>query len=126
MKTCRTCGERKPLDAFFRNKPMPDGRVNHCKNCYKSKRNMAKERMHKTKWERKNPLKHRAHKRIEQLIYRGYWKRGDCEACGKPKAEAHHDDYTKPLEVRWLCSKHHREHHRNTAPTQSGQGREGE
>ena len=34
-----------------------------------------------------------------------------CEICGK-KAEAHHDDYDKPLEVRWLCFEHHREWHR--------------
>jgi hypothetical protein len=35
-----------------------------------------------------------------------------CEICGK-KAEAHHDDYGKPLEVRWLCFKHHREWHKS-------------
>jgi hypothetical protein len=30
-----------------------------------------------------------------------------CEVCGDPKVEKHHDDYTKPLEVRWLCKRHH-------------------
>lgn len=36
--------------------------------------------------------------------------RQPCEACGG-KAQAHHDDYSKPLDVRWLCFRHHREHH---------------
>ena len=38
-------------------------------------------------------------------------ERQPCEVCGA-KAEAHHDDYDKPLEVRWLCFKHHREWHK--------------
>jgi len=38
-------------------------------------------------------------------------ERKPCEVCGE-KAEAHHDDYNKPLEVRWLCRKHHREWHK--------------
>lgn len=37
--------------------------------------------------------------------------RKPCEVCGE-KAEAHHDDYAKPLDVRWLCFKHHREWHK--------------
>lgn len=37
-----------------------------------------------------------------------------CEVCGAvEKVEAHHDDYMKPLDVRWLCRTHHREHHKN-------------
>lgn len=39
-------------------------------------------------------------------------ERQPCEICGGP-AEAHHDDYDKPLEVRWLCFEHHREWHKH-------------
>jgi hypothetical protein len=31
--------------------------------------------------------------------------------CGNAATHAHHDDYSKPLEVRWLCRAHHSEHH---------------
>jgi hypothetical protein len=46
-------------------------------------------------------------------IKKGLLVRLPCEVCKtNEKVEAHHDDYTKPLEVRWLCRKHHQEHHR--------------
>jgi hypothetical protein len=49
------------------------------------------------------------------LIRRGVLVKGLCEVCDVPEVESHHDDYTKPREVRWLCVKHHRAHHRAAA-----------
>ena len=34
-----------------------------------------------------------------------------CEECGVAKTVGHHDDYDKPLEVRWLCQAHHKQWH---------------
>lgn len=35
-----------------------------------------------------------------------------CEVCKELKVQAHHTDYSKPLEVIWLCLEHHQEVHR--------------
>lgn len=47
---------------------------------------------------------------VKQYIKRGFIKKQPCLVCGE-KAEMHHDDYTKPLEVKWLCRDHHLELH---------------
>lgn len=49
-------------------------------------------------------------------IARGKVHKQPCEICGVEPAEAHHDDYNKPLEVRWLCKNHHSEWHRDNEP----------
>ncbi len=67
----------------------------------------------------------------EKAIKRGRLVPQPCESCGatgrmadgRNKVQAHHDDYNKPLEVRWLCQEHHHEWHRNNAPVQrTGRG----
>ena len=58
-----------------------------------------------------NPLKYKAHRIAENAVRNGKLPKQPCEVCGNPKAQKHHDDYSKPLEVRWLCVVHHNEHH---------------
>lgn len=43
----------------------------------------------------------------------GHLKREPCMLCGNVNSEAHHKDYNKPLDVMWLCFKHHRMYHKN-------------
>jgi hypothetical protein len=68
---------------------------------------------HKKAWVERNPEKHAAHVAVSNALRDGRLVKGPCErasegGCGR-RIEAHHDDYEKPLEVRWLCSKHHAE-----------------
>lgn len=67
------------------------------------------------RWRRTHPLKMTAAVKLRMqcrqvtkyLILRGVLKRQPCEICGAVKVEAHHEDYTKPFEVRWLCKWDH-------------------
>ncbi len=52
-----------------------------------------------------------ARTQIHLAILRGDILRGQCEVCQSDKTDAHHDDYEKPFDVRWLCRKHHAELH---------------
>lgn len=52
-------------------------------------------------------IKIKARAKLKHLVRKGKVHRGDCEGCGKPNAEAHHEDYSQPLDVRWLCRSCH-------------------
>jgi len=64
-------------------------------------------------WEAKNKEKHRAHKTIEKLVYTGRIIKPDaCQQCGVIcVVHGHHEDYSKPKEVIWLCPLCHKEKH---------------
>lgn len=57
----------------------------------------------------------RARGLARHAIASGRLVRGPCEVCGATRVDAHHDDYSRPLEVRWLCRPHHVEHHAREA-----------
>lgn len=61
---------------------------------------------------KKNPERFLAMQMVQTAVRNGTLVRGRCEVCNLDKVEAHHDDYSKPLAVRWLCRFHHcKEHH---------------
>jgi ribosomal protein S27AE len=51
--------------------------------------------------------KRAARRKVATEIEAGRLSRGLCEACGAAKTDAHHHDYDKPLDVRWLCRRCH-------------------
>jgi ribosomal protein S27AE len=68
----------------------------------KQKRKEAKDR-----WWQRNPDKRKASGAVNSKIQNGLLVAQPCENCGAPKAEAHHEDYSKPLDITWLCTKCH-------------------
>lgn len=57
-------------------------------------------------------LKKKAWRKLFNSVKAGKISRLPCEVCGDPKVDAHHADYSKPLEVRWLCRQHHTHLHK--------------
>jgi hypothetical protein len=64
------------------------------------------------KYNQLNKLKVNARKMVNWAIKTGRIQRKSCEIkdCAEI-GQGHHPDYTKPLELVWLCIQHHSEHH---------------
>ncbi|AQS65429.1 MULTISPECIES: hypothetical protein [Rhizobium/Agrobacterium group] len=63
-------------------------------------------------WRRANPAKYEAHLLVQRAVKAGELRKNTCEVCGDEDVDAHHDQYDEPLNVRWLCRRHHtRLHH---------------
>lgn len=78
------------------------------------KRSPEKNLEYRLRAEARHPEKIRARLQTHDALKRGKLIRQCCEQCGEAKAEAHHEDYSKPLAVRWLCKRCHTEVHRRT------------
>ena len=65
----------------------------------------------KRRYRKLNPEKHAAHLIMRNAIRRGELVRLPCCVCGEKKSEGHHVDYSKPLDIVWLCKRHHLEAH---------------
>ena len=65
----------------------------------------------KKNWMENNDLKRKAHNAVSNAVRNGKLIKMPCQVCGNPKSEAHHHDYSKPLDVVWLCDFHHKQEH---------------
>ncbi len=69
----------------------------------------------KFKWSERNKKKRHVAIAVNNAVRdKKITKPDSCQECGKVncRIEGHHDDYTKPMEVRWLCSTCHRAWHK--------------
>ena len=128
-KVCFKCEAELPIVNFYKHPMMGDGHLGKCKACtrYDVRKNREAKRDYYNAYDRersKKPERIKAivasrepHKAAASLAVRyavkvGKVKKLSCEVCGNPKSEAHHPDYSKPLDVMWLCRKHHADIHR--------------
>lgn len=61
-------------------------------------------------WRNKNPEKYQAHLAVKAALRNKMLERKNCAVCGE-KGQAHHEDYSRPLDVIWLCQAHHSNYH---------------
>ena len=62
-------------------------------------------------WKDKNPDRKNASDIVNRAIRDGKLKKQPCFTCGSVVVHGHHPDYSRPLDVVWLCPKHHKEAH---------------
>lgn len=108
---------RKKYYAEHREKDMAHSRAwteanrdKHNKYCKKWNNCHVAERMeYLRQYRAENPEKYHATSKVNHLLENGkLTKPMACEVCGKVgRVEAHHDDYSKPLDVVWCCKKCH-------------------
>ena len=121
MFTCIKCHESKPIGEFT---PRTDNSRGHyttckiCKNAYQKQyqKSVAGKRVQVLADQaRKEKFAHKRNARSKTFtaIKNGTIQVLPCLICGD-KSEAHHHDYSRPLDVMWLCKTHHRETHNLT------------
>lgn len=97
--TCQQCGN--PFEARSRRAKVCWG------PCYRAYENQ-RQKHRRAGW---SDARRKASILTAAAIFRGDLIRQPCEVCGKRNVDAHHDDYARPLDVRWLCRSHHKIHH---------------
>lgn len=133
---CSKCNLMLPVSEFYVDRSKPAGHTADCRACRKqavneyASRNRAKEQDRKrlahkrdsaamavrvAAWMDSHPEAVKAYR-----IYRRARRCGfltipaQCSACGQTaKLDGHHEDYTKPLKVEWLCRSCHKTLHAN-------------
>ena len=133
MKTCFKCKTSKPLTEFYQHPATSDGHLGKCKECTKTdvRNRYAETREARHAYERvrskgigrrkavlkyqarrraRSPEKYRARNAVSNALRDGRLVKGPCKECGTTeRVQAHHPDYSKPLDIEWLCFSCHRE-----------------
>jgi hypothetical protein len=111
---CKHCGKPFLVRPYEYNKD----RIKYCgKPCYNATRPRGFGKSTRTDYDRKlaserrNPIQSAARRKLEKATRNGSLIRRPCAICNDARTEGHHWDYSGPLDVFWLCRKHHVDAH---------------
>lgn len=135
-KQCFKCSQFKELSDFYKHPGTRDGHLNKCKKCtrsdskaryddpesrerirlydkmrFKLPERKAKILNYQRERRRRDPEKYIARYYVSQAVKNGALVKQPCAVCGSKKSQAHHLDYSRPLDVVWLCFFQHRTEH---------------
>jgi predicted acetyltransferase len=124
MRKCTNCKETLPIEEnFYRDRYRKSGYRYICKKCSLA---VSRKQTHRAIWNKnhresinksvsdyleRNPEKKKAYKIWRSALASGKVVRKPCIFCGNTASQGHHQDYSKPLEVVWLCRTHHMDVH---------------
>ena len=143
MATCKACGELKSLQCFYvsnrstckdcvksRVRANRLAKIEYYRAYDRARGNRqppgyAKEYCEKyperikastARFRENNPEKYLAHNAVNNAVRDGKLIKAPCMICGRENnVHGHHDNYSRPLEVVWLCPPHHFETHKTLA-----------
>ena len=138
---CGSCGRYLPAQEFYEDRRTPNGLKSQCKTCHTRSnlktRDLIKKRLANRAYMRRNRERNLVNVRAQECLAsrkrprtvgrRARYllnlavRRGDivkpdnCSCCGRDDLilHGHHEDYSKPLDVTWLCSECHGERHQH-------------
>lgn len=58
-----------------------------------------------------SPVKQLAREALDRAVRSGKVVRQPCADCGSARSHGHHSDYSKPLDVEWVCARCHGRRH---------------
>lgn len=122
LNKCKTCVKNRvkkhrsenleAIQEYDRQRANLPHRVEARSKYRQSERYQEKHTKSNKKYRKNNPDKYEAHNQVRDALLKGTLEKSNCIICNSVKTEAHHEDYSKPLDVIWFCSKHHKLRHK--------------
>ncbi len=104
---CLECERQKDYERYS----IPEEKLKHLyQSAQWRKDNRQAVAGHSAKWANENQEKRKAHQIVKYALDKKYLTKGTyCECCGATDRplEGHHPDYSRPLDVLWLCRSCH-------------------
>ena len=104
---------RKCMNLRARNLRVKDRELERKKDRDRYRKNKERRRKTNKKYYWANREKRSAYAKVYRAVFSGKIKRpNSCDKCGtNSRLEGHHKDYSKPLEIIWLCIRCHKNIH---------------